>query len=166
MSSICLALAKTSFSQGLFSIRRRVTWAIWLMYMYIYIYMYVYMTFSMCPPVKINQTSSQDSAKWKFTIQTFIWLLGCMPFLHVFFAAHFTCLSWFIFGFHFSCLVPSLRLFIIGNSFPQGDSLVKMVLKPPTNQHIHINHIGQPPHTSSWVEPPLSCHVIYRGFLK
>ena len=80
-------------------------------------YIYIYRTFSMCPPVKINQTSSHDSAKRKFTIQTFTWLLG-YAFLHAFFAAHISCvefsftwLSWFIWV-SFWCLMPSSRLCI------------------------------------------------------
>lgn len=112
MSSICLALA-TSFSQGLFSIRRRVIWAIWLVY--------IYMTCSMCPPVKINQKSIHDSAKWKFTIQTFTWLLG-YAFLHVFFAANISCVefsfTWLSSYFGFILVLGAIFEAIYWHSFP------------------------------------------------
>lgn len=122
MSSICLALAKASFSQGLFSIRRRVIWAIWLVYMY--------MTFSMCPPVKINQKSSQDSAKWiqmeihhpNVYLASWVCLLTCL------FRRNISCVE---FSFTWLSCFILVSFLVLGaifeamywHSFPQRDSL-------------------------------------------
>lgn len=151
MSSICLALA-TSFSQGLFSIRRRVIWAIWLVYDIFH----------------VSTSENQSKIKPGFChmeihhpnvyLASWVCLLTCL-----FRRTHFLCWVFLhlveLVYFGFILVLGAIFEAIYWHSFPQRRFLGKMVNHhQPTSTQPHW-----PTTTTTPVEfePPLSCHVIY-----